>query len=63
MARVPPYHTFSLKAPPQAWVVYHDDDSCPDGKEIPPRHREPGTGLRTLCERCRKIHWARPPER
>ena len=63
MARVPPYHTFAVTAPPKAWVVYHDDDTCPEGQTIPRRHREVGTGLRTLCERCRRIHYGEPARR
>jgi hypothetical protein len=44
MAKVSPYHTNSTEYPPKHREVYHDKDTCPDGKRIKPEHRLAGTG-------------------
>ena len=36
MATVSPYHTNSEEYPPKHREVYHDKDTCPDGKKIQP---------------------------
>lgn len=55
MATVSPYHTNSLEYLPKHREVYHDKDSCPDGKRIKPQHRESGTGNKKHCEECYKV--------
>jgi hypothetical protein len=52
MASVSPYHTNSTDYPPEHRNVYHDNDDCPDGKRILPKHREPGTGNKPRCKEC-----------
>lgn len=52
MARVSPYHTNSPEYPPEHRNVYHDDDQCPNGKQIKPEHRISGTGNRDRCKHC-----------
>jgi hypothetical protein len=55
MAKVSPYHTNSTEYPPKHREVYHDKDTCPDGKRIKPEHREPGTGNKKHCLECPKV--------
>ena len=52
MARVSPYHTDSPEYPPSHRNVYHDDDQCPNGKQIQLKHRKSGEGNRPRCEHC-----------
>jgi hypothetical protein len=55
MAKVPAYHTDSPEYPPKHREVYHDKDTCPDGKRIKPEHRKPGTGGKKHCLECDKV--------
>jgi len=55
MAKVKPFHTNSIEYRQEHREVYHDDDTCPDGKRIKPEHREEGTGQRKHCLECEKI--------
>jgi hypothetical protein len=55
MAKVSPYHTNSPEYPPQHREVYHDKDTCPDGKRIKREHREEGTGGKQHCRECDKV--------
>jgi hypothetical protein len=50
-----PYHTNSLEYPAEQREVYHDHNSCPDGKRIKPEHRVSGTDNRRRCKECIKI--------
>lgn len=34
--------------------VYHDNDSCPEGKKIKKSNREPGTGGLRRCVICKR---------
>ena len=52
MATVSAYHTNSPEYPRE---VYHDKDTCPDGKRIKPEHRESGTGGKKHCHECYKV--------
>ena len=54
MAKVNPFHTNSPEYPPEHREVYHDTDTCPDGKRIKPEHREDGTGGKKHCLECEK---------
>jgi hypothetical protein len=56
MSKVPPFHTNSPEYPPRHREVYHDKDSCPDGKRIEKKHRESGTGNRKHCLECDKAN-------
>lgn len=56
MATVSAYHTNSKEYPPQHREVYHDKDTCPDGKRIKPEHREAGTGNKKHCLECYKVN-------
>lgn len=55
MSTVAAYHTNSLEYPPQHRNVYHDKDTCPDGRRIQARHRLSGTGNKPLCKECPKV--------
>lgn len=56
MATVSAYHTNSKEYPAQHREVYHDKDTCPDGKRIKPEHREAGTGNKKHCLECYKVN-------
>jgi hypothetical protein len=56
MSKVAPFHTDSPEYPPQHREVYHDKDTCPDGKKILPQHRKQGTGNKKPCEVCPKYN-------
>jgi hypothetical protein len=55
MSTVATYHTDSLEYPPKHREVYHDKDTCPDGKRIKPEHRRAGTGNKEYCNECSKV--------
>jgi hypothetical protein len=55
MATVAPYHTNSKEYPEAEREVYHDKDTCPDGKRIKSWHRENGTGGKRKCKECPKV--------
>jgi hypothetical protein len=56
MATVPAYHTNSIEYEPKHREVYHDKDTCPDGKRIKPQHLEKGTGNKKHCLECYKVN-------
>ena len=55
MAKVAAYHTDSPEYPPKHREVYHDKDTCPDGKRIKYEHRKSGTGGKKHCLECDKV--------
>jgi hypothetical protein len=55
MSKVYPYHTNSPEYPPTHREVYHDKDTCPDGKRIKSEHRESGSGNKKHCLECDKV--------
>lgn len=55
MSTVAAFHTDSPEYPPKHREVYHDKDTCPDGKKIEPRHRKTGTGNKKHCDECTKV--------
>ncbi|MFZ2226922.1 MAG: hypothetical protein WAU98_00310 [Candidatus Nanopelagicaceae bacterium] len=55
MATVDPYNTNSLEYPPEHRNVYHDKNTCPDGKRIKPEHRVNGKSGKSLCKECPKV--------
>jgi hypothetical protein len=54
MGTVAAYHTNSPEYPPEHREVYHNKDTCPDGKKIKREHREAGTGNKKPCKECPK---------
>ena len=55
MTTIDPYNTNSMEYPPEHRNVYHDKDTCPDGKRIKPEHREKGMGGKAHCKECFKV--------
>lgn len=55
MAKVRAFHTDSPEYLPKHREVYHDKDTCPDGKKIKPEHRKDGTGNKKHCLECDKV--------
>lgn len=55
MTKVSPFHTDSPEYPPKHREVYHDKDTCPDGKRIEQKHRKAGTGGKKHCLECDKV--------
>jgi hypothetical protein len=55
MATVAAYHTDSEEYPPKHREVYHDKDTCPDGKRIQANHKKYGTGSKKHCLECDKV--------
>ncbi len=55
MANVSPYHTNSPEYPPSHREMYHNKDTCPDGRRILPQHKLQGTGNKPLCKECPKV--------
>ena len=47
-----PYHTNSPEYPPEHREVHHNNNNCPNGKQIKPEHRVSGTGNKPLCKNC-----------
>jgi hypothetical protein len=46
----PAYHTDSPEYSHRE--VHHNNNDCPNGKQIKPEHRKSGTGGKPLCEHC-----------
>jgi hypothetical protein len=55
MTTVSPFDTNSPEYPPKHREVYHENDTCPDGKRIKHEHREPGKGGKKHCLECDKV--------
>lgn len=55
MSVVPAYHTNSVEYPPSHRNVYHNKNTCPNGKRIQQIHRVSGTGNKPLCAECPKV--------
>lgn len=55
MATVRSFHTDSPEYLPKHREVYHDKDTCPDGKKIKPEHHADGTGNKKHCLECDKV--------
>jgi hypothetical protein len=56
MPKVAPYHTNSQEYQPKEREVYHDTETCPEGKRIKPGHRAIGTGDKKRCPECDKAN-------
>lgn len=52
MPQVPAFYSVNeVKKLPQH-RVYHNNNTCPPGRDIPTWERKPGTGGYRLCEDC-----------
>ena len=54
MAKVAPFHSVNEVNKPAANRVYHNDNTCPPGRDIPQNERRQGTGNYRLCEDCQR---------
>ena len=55
MPLVNDYHTTFPEYSPEQRQVYHNKNSCPDGKQIKPEHLASGRDGRRLCYECPKV--------
>jgi hypothetical protein len=55
MSTIEPFHTDSPNYPPKDREIYHDKNTCPDGKNIKDEHRKIGTGNKQHCPECDKV--------
>lgn len=49
--KVDPYHSSDPTDPD----VYHDQNNCPTGQQIPAANRRPGTGNNRKCKQCQDM--------
>ncbi len=54
MAKVDPFYSINEVDKPATKRVYHNDNTCPPGRDIPSWERKPGTGGYRLCEDCQR---------
>lgn len=47
----PPYHSIDPTDP----QVYHDYSDCPNGQQIKPENKRPGTGGLPRCGSCENL--------
>jgi hypothetical protein len=52
MATVNSFHSVNETSKPASQRVYHNNDACPPGRDIPSWERRPGTGGYRLCDDC-----------
>ena len=56
MTLVPAFHSINEGQKPPVRRVYHNNDACPPGRDIPLKERLTGTGSFRLCEDCNKLN-------
>jgi hypothetical protein len=54
MAKVKEYYSVNEASKPADKRVYHDNDQCRAGRDIPQHERRPGTGGYRHCNDCDK---------
>jgi hypothetical protein len=55
MAHVADFYSVNEVKKPAADRVYHNNTSCPSGRDIPQGERRPGRGGYRLCEHCARL--------
>jgi len=58
MAKVPEYFSAKQTKKPNKKRIYHDDDQCRAGRDIPQSERRNGTGGYRQCEECIEAYLA-----
>ena len=53
MMKVAAFHSVNEPTKPPDKRVYHNDDTCPSGRDIPANERRPGKGGYRLCLHCK----------
>ena len=54
-AKVAPFYSVNEINKPPNKRIYHDDGTCPSGRDIPPHERRAGTGGYRLCADCHHL--------
>ena len=52
MPTVPAFYSINEVLKPAANRVYHNNNTCPPGRDIPANERRSGTGNYRLCNDC-----------
>jgi hypothetical protein len=52
MSKVSEFYSVNEVQKPQQNRVYHDNDACPPGRDIPQGERRPGRNGYRLCNDC-----------
>ena len=56
MPRVPAFYSVNEAKKAAANRVYHDNDACPLGRDMPQNERKLGDGRHRLCVDCRRLN-------
>jgi hypothetical protein len=56
MPQVPAFYSVNEAKKAAANRVYHDNDACPLGRDIPQNDRKLGDGRHRLCVDCRRLN-------
>jgi hypothetical protein len=56
MTLVPAFYSLNEIHKPATHRVYHNNNACPPGRDIPQKERLLGTGSYRLCEDCNKLN-------
>ena len=56
MPRVPAFYSVNEAKKAATHRVYHDNDACPLGRDIPQNERKLGDGKHRLCVDCRRLN-------
>jgi hypothetical protein len=52
MGYTPAFYSINEALKPASKRVYHNNNACPPGRDVPPWERKTGTNLYRLCEQC-----------
>lgn len=53
--RVAPFHSVNETKKPIEDRVYHNNNACPSGRDIPRQERLPGNGGYRQCKHCKRL--------
>jgi hypothetical protein len=56
MPRVADFHSINEASKPIGQRVYHNNSTCPPGRDIPQHERRTGTGGYRLCDDCDNLN-------
>lgn len=56
MTLVPNFYSVNEAQKPVHHRVYHNNNACPPGRDIPTWERKLGTGGYRLCEKCEQFN-------
>jgi hypothetical protein len=56
MTTVPNFYSINEVNKPVGNRVYHNNNACPPGRDIPQNERRVGTGNYRLCEDCARLN-------